>query len=112
MIEAQSTRYCGDKLRGAPQSPRWTPISSRSRPASQPAYAKAIFLPFGGDSYIFAVEFSQPLHAVSVMPYSQSADPGSPHREDQAALFADGKFKEVWFSEAAIAAHTERSYQP
>ncbi len=66
----------------------------------------------GGDSFVFGVEFSQPLRAVSVLPYGQNADPKSPHHEDQAVLFAYGKFKEVFFTEEEIAAHTERSYRP
>lgn len=66
----------------------------------------------GGDSFVFAVEFSRPLHAVSIMPYGESGDLASPHHDDQAVLFADGKFKDVWFSEDAITKHTERSYRP
>ncbi len=66
----------------------------------------------GGDSYVFGVEFTSPPRAVSVLPYSESADPKSPHDDDQTEMFAKGKFKDVWFTEDAIGKHTERSYHP
>ncbi|MEX2015132.1 MAG: penicillin acylase family protein [Candidatus Hydrogenedentales bacterium] len=66
----------------------------------------------GGDSYVFAVEFTQPPTAYSVMAYSQSNDPESPHYADQAELFANNGFKRAWFTEEDIKAHTERAYRP
>ena len=38
-----------------------------------------------GDSFVFAVEFSQPPKAYTVVAYSQSDVEGSPHFSDQAA---------------------------
>lgn len=70
------------------------------------------FKALGGDSYVFGVEFSSPPRAVSILPYSQSADPASPHHDDQTEMFAAGEFKDVWFTEAAIAQHTKRTYRP
>src|SRR5207237_5745951 len=66
----------------------------------------------GGDSYILAVEFTTPPTAYSVVAYSQSDDPHSPHHTDQSELFAAERWKRTWFTEEDIAAHLERSYHP
>lgn len=66
----------------------------------------------GGDSYVFAVEFSDPVRAYSVLAYSESDDPKSPHYTDQTKLFANEQFKPAWFSEADIARNLSRSYHP
>ena len=66
-----------------------------------------------GDGWILAVEFgARTPRAFSVLAYGQSADPASPHYSDQAAMFARGQLKPVYFLDADIAAHTIRSYQP
>jgi acyl-homoserine-lactone acylase len=70
------------------------------------------FVARGGDSYILAVEFTTPPTAYSVVAYSQSDDPQSPHHTDQSELFAAQKWKRAWFTEEDIAAHLERSYHP
>ena len=66
----------------------------------------------GGDSYVFAVEFTSPPTAYSIVGYSQSEDPSSPHYADQSVLFAREEWKRAWFSEADVTAHTKRSYRP
>jgi len=66
----------------------------------------------GGDSYVFAVEFSDPPRAHSILAYSESDDPDSPHYTDQCEMFAKGEWKPVFFTEADIAANLERSYRP
>lgn len=66
----------------------------------------------GGDSYVFAVEFTNPPTAYSISAYSQSSDPKSPHHADQSALFAQEKWKRAWFTEEDIAKNTTRSYRP
>jgi acyl-homoserine-lactone acylase len=66
-----------------------------------------------GDGWILAVEFgARAPRAYSVLAYGQSADPTSPHYSDQAAMFARGQLKPVYFLDADIAAHTLRSYRP
>jgi acyl-homoserine-lactone acylase len=65
-----------------------------------------------GDSWVFAVEFSDPPRAQSVLAYSQSDVPSSPHFADQAALFVAGKMKPVAFTEAEIAAQLIKTYHP
>ena len=65
-----------------------------------------------GDSFVFAVEFSQPPRAYSVVSYSQSGVEGSPHYADQATLFSANAVKRVAFTEAEIAEQLEKSYRP
>jgi acyl-homoserine-lactone acylase len=65
-----------------------------------------------GDSYVLAVEFTTPPTAYSIVAYSQTDDPKSPHHTDQSRLFADEQWKRAWFTEADIAKNLERSYSP
>ncbi|MGH9348425.1 MAG: penicillin acylase family protein [Vicinamibacterales bacterium] len=71
------------------------------------------FVAAAGDSYVLAVEFSEGSpRAYSVLPYSQSSNPRSPHFNDQASLYASQGFKPAWFSETDIAANLSQQYQP
>jgi acyl-homoserine-lactone acylase len=65
-----------------------------------------------GDSYVMAVDFTNPPKAYSIVAYSESDDPQSPHYNDQSRLFAQEKWKRAWFTEDDIKQHTERSYHP
>lgn len=66
-----------------------------------------------GDGWVLVVEFgAKTPRAYSVLAYGQSSDSLSPHYADQAAMFARGEFKPVWFRENDVAAHTVRSYSP
>ena len=66
-----------------------------------------------GDGWVLAVEFgaARP-RAYSILAYGQSADSTSPHFADQAAMFAKGTFKPVWWREADVKRHTLREYRP
>jgi acyl-homoserine-lactone acylase len=66
----------------------------------------------GGDSYVFAVEFTSPPTAHSICAYSQSDDPKSPHHTDQSELFVKEQWKRAWFTEEDIAKNLEREYHP
>jgi acyl-homoserine-lactone acylase len=70
------------------------------------------FVARGGDSYVLAVEFTTPPTAYSIMAYSQSDDPRSPHHTDQTELFAREEWKRAWFTEEDIARNLKRSYRP
>jgi acyl-homoserine-lactone acylase len=70
------------------------------------------FVARGGDSYVLAVEFTSPPTAYSIVAYSQSDDPKSPHFADQSRLFAEEKWKRAWFSEEDVAKNLKRSYHP
>ena len=66
----------------------------------------------GGDGWVFAVEFSKPVVAYSVLAYGETSNTASKHSTDQAALFANEQFKKALFSEPEIKANLERSYHP
>jgi len=42
----------------------------------------------------------------------ESGDPQSPHFNDQAARYADGSLREVYFYPEQLVHHTERAYHP
>ena len=67
----------------------------------------------GGDGWVLAVEFgaARP-RAFSVLAYGESADSTSANYADQAAMFAKGVFKPVWWTEAEVKRHTVREYRP
>jgi acyl-homoserine-lactone acylase len=52
------------------------------------------------------------VQAFSVLAYGQTTDRSSPHSRDQIRIFAARDLRPVWFTEADIAAHTEREYRP
>jgi acyl-homoserine-lactone acylase len=66
----------------------------------------------GGDGWVLAVEFSDPPRAYSILAYGQSSKVDSPHFNDQAEMFAQGRFKRVAFTEEEIAAQLIRRYRP
>jgi acyl-homoserine-lactone acylase len=66
----------------------------------------------GGDGWVFAVEFSQPPKAYTVVAYSESDIAGSPHLSDQAALFSANKMKHAAFTEPEIRAQLIQRYHP
>jgi acyl-homoserine-lactone acylase len=70
------------------------------------------FIARGGDSFVLAVEFTSPPTAYTVLAYSQSEDPNSPHHTDQTVLFAEEKWKRACFTEEDIAKNLSRSYRP
>ena len=65
-----------------------------------------------GDGWVFAVEFSNPPKAYSILGYGQSAKEESPHHTDQAELFAKNKMKKVAFTEKEIRKSIIREYSP
>ena len=65
-----------------------------------------------GNSFVAAVEFGPILHAKAIMSGGESGDPASPHFTDQALMFSEGRFRDVLFTPADVAAHAERSYRP
>lgn len=59
----------------------------------------------GGSSFVMAMEFTdEGPRALTVLTYSQSGDPSSPHFDDQTLAFSDKRWKEVRFAEEDIAA--------
>jgi len=70
---------------------------------------------YNGDSFVMLVEWDRTgaVRSESIQPFGSAIErPESRHYSDQSALFADEKFKPVWFDEASLAGHVERDYHP
>ncbi|MEH2178731.1 acylase [Nostoc sp.] len=67
------------------------------------------FKSVAGDSYVAAVEFSQPVKAMALIGYGNATQPNSPHVGDQLKLLAHKQLRQVWRSRQDILPHlTER----
>jgi acyl-homoserine-lactone acylase len=65
-----------------------------------------------GNSFVAIVEFGDRIEARAVTMGGESGDPKSPHFNDQAARYADGSLREVYFYPEQLVNHTERAYHP
>ena len=65
-----------------------------------------------GDGWVFAVEFGDEPRGYTVLAYGQSRLEDSPHFDDQAAMFARGEMKPVYWNDAAIEGAMIRRYRP
>jgi acyl-homoserine-lactone acylase len=65
-----------------------------------------------GNSFIAAVEFGKKVKAKTIVTGGQSNDPQSKHFLDQAPLYIEGKFKDVFFYKEDVLKHVERQYHP
>jgi acyl-homoserine-lactone acylase len=65
-----------------------------------------------GDAWVLLVHFTRPLQAFSVLAYGQTTERSSPHSRDQIRIFVNRDLRPVWFTDAEVAAHTEREYRP
>ncbi|NOT76361.1 MAG: acylase [Cyclobacteriaceae bacterium] len=65
-----------------------------------------------GNSFVAVVEFGKKVRARSIVTGGSSSDPSSLHFNDQSAMYAQGKFKDVLFYDEDIKLHVERSYHP
>jgi len=65
-----------------------------------------------GNSFVAVVEFGPRVVARSVVTGGQASRPDSPHFTDQAPLYCEGQFKDVWFYPEDVAKHVERQYRP
>jgi acyl-homoserine-lactone acylase len=80
--------------------------NSRVEPGQKKMYGT------GGNTYVAVIEFGKRLKAKSVVYFGQSSDPASPHYFDQAPLYAQGKFKDVYFYREDVDKHAKRTYHP
>ena len=71
------------------------------------APAEGRFQAVSGDSFVAAVEFSQPVRAMALNSYGNATQPGSSHISDQLPLFAEKKLRPVWRTKPEINAHLE-----
>jgi acyl-homoserine-lactone acylase len=61
----------------------------------------------GGDSFVLAVEFGDPIRAMAVTGYGNASQPGSAHRTDQLRFFSEKRMRPVWRSREEIEANLE-----
>ena len=60
-----------------------------------------------GDSFVFVVEFSNPVRARVLLTYGNASQSGSPHLGDQLKLFEKQELRPVWRTRKEIEAHLE-----
>ena len=65
-----------------------------------------------GNSFVAVVEFGPRVRARSVVTGGQDSRPGAPHFTDQAPLYTEGRFKDVWFYPEDVQQHVARTYHP
>jgi acyl-homoserine-lactone acylase len=65
------------------------------------------FQQVAGDSYIAAIEFSNPVRAKVLTTYGNATQPGSPHIGDQLPLYTRNELRPVWRTRKEIEAHLE-----
>lgn len=65
------------------------------------------FQAVSGDSFVAAIEFSQPVRAMALTSYGNATQPGSPHVGDQLQMFAHKQLRPVWRQRSDILAHLE-----
>ncbi len=58
-----------------------------------------------GDSYVAAIEFSNPVKAMALTSYGNATQPGSSHVGEQLPMFAKKQLRPVWRDRATIEAH-------
>ncbi|MBD0308353.1 MAG: acylase [Microcoleus sp. T1-bin1] len=63
------------------------------------------FQAVAGDSFVAAIEFSNPVKAMALNSYGNATQPGSPHAGDQSQLFARKELRPVWRSRSEIEYH-------
>jgi acyl-homoserine lactone acylase PvdQ len=59
-----------------------------------------------GNSYVAVVEFGPAPRSRSVLVFGQSMHEGTPHYEDQSALYAAGRFKDNFWTRSAVLKNT------
>jgi acyl-homoserine-lactone acylase len=65
-----------------------------------------------GNSFVAVVEFGPRVVARSVVTGGASSQPGSKHFTDQAPLYCEGQYKDIWFYPEDVQRHVERAYRP
>lgn len=62
----------------------------------------------GGDSWVGVIEFADTVRARVLLSYGNATQPGSPHFGDQLELFSRKEFRDAWFTDQAIEAHSAK----
>jgi acyl-homoserine-lactone acylase len=65
-----------------------------------------------GNSFVAVVEFGDSVRAQSITAGGESGRPASLHFNDEAARYASGRLRDVYFYRSQLVGHTEREYHP
>ncbi|HEU4405346.1 MAG TPA: penicillin acylase family protein [Polyangiaceae bacterium] len=90
-------------------SGRWGSLASfgaKAYPGTKKLYGTS------GNSFVAVVEFGPRVRARAVTAGGQSGHPASKHFNDQAARYASGDLREVYFYPDQLEGHVEREYRP
>jgi acyl-homoserine lactone acylase PvdQ len=90
-------------------SAQWGSLASfgaRAYPGTKKRYGAS------GNSFVAVVEFGKTVRAKAVTAAGVSGHPASPHFNDEAARYATGDLREVYFYRSQLKGHTERGYHP
>jgi acyl-homoserine-lactone acylase len=91
-------------------SAHWGSLASfgaRTYPGTKRMYGTS------GNSFVAVVEFGKDsVRAKAVTAGGESGHPESPHFNDQAERYANGRLRDVYFYPAQLEGHTERKYHP
>jgi acyl-homoserine-lactone acylase len=90
-------------------SAQWGSLASfgaRTYPGTKRMYGTS------GNSFVAVVEFGERVRALAITAGGESGHPDSPHFNDEAARYASGNLREVYFYPAQLEGHTERTYHP
>ncbi len=90
-------------------SSRWGSLASFG---ARPGRGTKKWYGTSGNSFVAVVEFGPQVRARAVSAGGQNGTPASPHFNDQAARYATGDLREVYFYRAQVEAHAERQYRP
>ncbi|MBZ5623693.1 MAG: penicillin acylase family protein [Acidobacteriia bacterium] len=80
--------------------------SSESLPSGH-CTGKRARKPTHGETYIAAVEFSNPVKARVLLTYGNSSQPDSPHQADQLPLLARKELRTAWRTKTEVMSHLE-----
>ena len=61
-----------------------------------------------GDTFVFTVEFADPLRAEAILTYGNASQPGFPRPGHQLATYALDELRPVWFERADVEANLNR----
>jgi len=90
-------------------SAQWGSLASfgaRTYPGTKRMYGTS------GNSFVAVVEFGARVKAMAITAGGERGAPSSPHFNDEAARYASGDLREVYFYPSQLAGHTERTYHP
>ena len=90
-------------------SARWGSLASF---ASRPYPGTRRWYGTSGNSFVAVVEFGPRVRAWAVTAGGESGDPVSRHFNDQAARYASGDLRPVYFHADELAGHVARTYRP